>query len=135
VIGYTVGVFLILHGFVHLLYCGQSARIFELQPGMVWPDGSWVFSRLLGDTSSRVVATVFLILAALGLIAAGLALLFGHGWWRPVAIASLTMSSLLFLALWNGRIEQLANQGAVGLAIDVAILIALLGFQWPRFAF
>jgi len=135
VIGYAVGVFLILHGFVHLLYGGQSARIFEIQPGMVWPDGSWVFSRLLGDASSRVVATVFLILAALGLIAAGLALLFGHGWWRPVAIASLTMSSLLFLALWNGRIEQLANQGAVGLAIDVAILIALLGFQWPRFAF
>ena len=27
------GVFIILHGFVHLLYFGHSARYFELQPG------------------------------------------------------------------------------------------------------
>ena len=29
------GIFLILHGLVHLLYAGQSSRLFELQPGMV----------------------------------------------------------------------------------------------------
>lgn len=134
-IRYVAGVFLILHGVVHLLYCGQSTRMFELQPGMVWPDGSWAFSRLLGDDSARVVASVSLILAALGLIGAGVAILFGHGWWRPIAIASLTLSSLLYAALWNGTIAQLANQGAVGLAINLAILIALLVFRWPRFAF
>ena len=33
------GVFLMLHGLVHLLYLGQSQRFFELQPGMTWPDG------------------------------------------------------------------------------------------------
>ena len=35
------GIFIILHGLVHLLYFGQSTRYFELQPGMVWPDGAW----------------------------------------------------------------------------------------------
>jgi hypothetical protein len=29
------GVFIVLHGLVHLLYFGQSARYFELQPEMV----------------------------------------------------------------------------------------------------
>jgi len=52
------GVFLVLHGLVHLLYYGQSARHFELQPGMVWPDGSWAFSRLLGDELVRSLAGV-----------------------------------------------------------------------------
>jgi hypothetical protein len=28
-----VGIFFILHGFVHLLYAGQSLRKFELRPG------------------------------------------------------------------------------------------------------
>ena len=35
-------VFLILHGLVHLLYLGQSAGTFELQPGLNWPDGSGI---------------------------------------------------------------------------------------------
>ncbi len=39
----VVGVFLILHGLVHLLYAGQALRYFELRPGMTWPDASWLF--------------------------------------------------------------------------------------------
>jgi len=42
-----IGVFIVLHGLVHLLYFGQSWRFFELQPEMVWPEDSWAFSRLL----------------------------------------------------------------------------------------
>jgi hypothetical protein len=45
---FRLGIFLVLHGLVHLLYFGQSARYFELKPGMTWPDGAWAFSRLLG---------------------------------------------------------------------------------------
>lgn len=41
-----MGIFLILHALVHLLYAGQSRRFFELRPGMTWPDGSWAFSNL-----------------------------------------------------------------------------------------
>ncbi len=31
-----IGLFLALHGVVHLLYFGQSAQLLELQAGMVW---------------------------------------------------------------------------------------------------
>jgi hypothetical protein len=34
---FIAGIFLILHGLVHLLYYGQSARRFELAPGLTWP--------------------------------------------------------------------------------------------------
>jgi len=33
------------------------------------------------------------------------------------------------------QVRAARNQGGVGLAIDVATLIALLGFRCPRFAF
>jgi hypothetical protein len=66
-----LGVFMFLHGLIHLLYFGQSSRIFELKPGMVWPDGSWVFSNLLGDVTTRRLASIFLVMAAFGFIAGG----------------------------------------------------------------
>lgn len=65
------GVFIVLHGLVHLLYFGQTARYFELQPGMVWPDGSWAFAKLLGEAVTRSIASVLLILAAVGFVAGG----------------------------------------------------------------
>ncbi len=34
-----IGVFLVLHGLVHLLYAGQSARLFELQEGLAGRTG------------------------------------------------------------------------------------------------
>ena len=79
-------VFVILHGLVHLLYFGQSAGYFELQPGMAWPDGSWLFSKLLGDEPTRVLASVLLIVAAVGFAAGGVGLLLKQAWWRPVVM-------------------------------------------------
>jgi hypothetical protein len=49
----VLGLFLILHGLVHLLYLGQSARLFELRSGMVWPDHSWAFAWLASPESEH----------------------------------------------------------------------------------
>ena len=69
-INIIVGIFLVLHGLVHMLYFAQSARFFELQAGMLWPDGSWAFSKLLGDATTRMVAGIFCILVAAGFVIA-----------------------------------------------------------------
>jgi len=132
---YITGGFLILHGLVHLLYFGQSWRIFQLQPGLLWPDGSWVFSRLLGNDPTRVVASFSLVMAAIGLAVGGIAILLGQAWWQPLVIGSLIFSSILYLVMWNGRIERLSDQGVIGVLINIAILIAVLVFRWPQFAF
>jgi uncharacterized BrkB/YihY/UPF0761 family membrane protein len=125
------GIFLLLHGLVHLLYSGQSARRFELQPGLTWPDGSWAFSRLLGDERTRRLAGIGCILAAAGFMLGSLGVFFDQPWWRVVAVTSAAFSALLYILCWNGRWQKLANQGGVGLLIDVAILVAVLVFQWP----
>jgi hypothetical protein len=81
-----VGIFFLLHGMVHLLYAGQSWRFFELRPEMTWPDGAWLFSKSLGDETTRLLATALLVLAALGFFK--LAVFRNVGWKIPCTCRS-----------------------------------------------
>jgi hypothetical protein len=132
---FVVGVFIVLHGLVHLLYVGQSQRLFELQPGMVWPDGSWAFSRLLGDGATRLLASAFCIVAAIGFVVGGAGILARQAWWRPVVVGAAGFSALALLLLWNGRMQRLADQGGIAVLINLAILAAVLILRWPDFGF
>jgi len=125
------GIFLVLHGLVHLLYLGQSARFFELQPGMTWPAGSWAFSKLIGDKAARTLASILCILAALGFVIGAVGLLSSQSWWRMAVVVPVVLSTVLYILFWNGHLQHLDNQGGVGVLLDVAILIAVLAFRWP----
>lgn len=125
-ISYIGGAFLVLHGLVHLLYLGQSGRYFELQPGMAWPDGSWAFARLVGDTTTRRVAAVACALAAVAFAAAGAGLFLQQAWWQPVAIAAALFSTALYLLLWDGNRQDLDDKGGVGVLINLGILAAVM---------
>lgn len=125
------GIFVVLHGLVHLLYFGQSRRLFELQSGMVWPDGSWAFSKLLGNEATRLLASVSCVLAAVGFVAGGVGILIGQAWWRPVVVGSTVFSAAIFFLCWNGTLQRLDNQGAIAILINAAILVAVLVFRWP----
>jgi hypothetical protein len=124
------GVFFILHGLVHGLYFGQSRRFFELRPNMVWPDGSWVVSRLLGDETTRLLASVCLVLAGLGFVAGGMGVFARQAWWRPVVVASAALSTVIWLLFWNGKFQALDDQGGIAILINVAILLAVLAWGW-----
>ena len=121
-----VGVFIVLHGLVHLLYFGQSHRHFELQPGLVWPDGSWAFSKLLGDERTRWLASVSCVLAAIGFVAGGAGMLAGQAWWRPPVVGSAAFSGFMLILLWDGRMQRLGEKGAFGVLINGAILATVL---------
>lgn len=125
------GVFVVLHGLVHLLYLGQSRRFFELQPGMIWPDGTWAFSRLLGSEATRTLAGALLVISALGFLLSGVGLFLMRDWWRPVLVAVAGFSAISYLLLWDGHFQNLADKGAVGILINLAILVVVLMFQWP----
>ena len=132
---FIVGIFMILHGLVHLLYVGQSQRLFELQAGMVWPDGSWAFSKLLGDHAARWLASTACILAALGFVTSGIAMLVEQAWWRPLVVGGAALSAVIFALFWDGGLQNLNDKGAIAILINLAILVAVLGFQWPDFEF
>jgi uncharacterized membrane protein YphA (DoxX/SURF4 family) len=129
------GIFIVLHGLVHLLYFGQSQRFFELQPGMVWPDKSWAFSKLLGDEVTRTLAGVLLIIAAIAFVAGGAAVLLRQVWWRPAVVGAAGFAAAVFILLWDGGLRDLDDKGGIGLLINVAILVAVLVARWPDFEF
>ena len=129
------GVFIVLHGLVHLLYFGQSARYFELRPGMVWPDGAWAFSRLLGDGTTRVLASIVLLLVAVGFVAGGAGIFLKQVWWRPVVVSAAAFSTVIYILFWDGAWKNLPDKGLIAILINGAILAAVLIFQWPNFEF
>lgn len=123
---FIFGVLIVLHGLVHLLYFGQSRRLFELQPGMLWPKGSWAFSKFFGDESTKSLASISCVLAAIGLIAGGIGILVSQAWWHPVVVGSASFSALIFILFWDGELQKLDDKGGIGLLINIAILIAVL---------
>jgi hypothetical protein len=126
---------LVLHGLVHLMYFGQSRRLFELQPRMVWPDGSWAFSALLGDVAARVLARVCCALAAAGVAAGGTAALTRQDRWRSVIVGVASFSASVVILFCDGKLQRLADQGGLALLTNVAILVAVPILRWPGFDF
>lgn len=126
----VLGIFIVLHGLVHLFYVGQSQRLFELQPGMTWPDGSWIFSGLLGDGGTRVLASVLYALAAVAFVAGGIGGLTKQGWGRPAVIGAAIFSIVIIVLFWDGTTHKLADQGAIAVLINLAVLAVLL--IWKR---
>ena len=127
----VAGIFLILHGLVHLLYAGQAFRYFELRPGMIWPDASWLFSKLIKKEAVRWLAAISLALAALGFVAGGVGLFAQAEAWHPVAVYASIFSTVVFALFWDGKFNALADQGGIGLLIDVIVLAAALSLKWP----
>jgi hypothetical protein len=118
-----LGILLILHGLVHLLYAGQSRRLFELRPTMTWPDGAWLLSKIFHKETTRILTSISLALAALGFFAGGLGLFLRQGWWQTATVGAAVYSILIFLLFWDGRFRALDDQGGVGALINLAILM------------
>jgi len=120
------GVFLCLHGVVFLFYACQSFRVFELQPGLQWPDRSWGFSNLLGDEVTRVLAGAVCIVTAIGFIAGGVGLMTEQKWWSVFVLGAAGISGMFLVLFWDGRMQQLDDKGGIGLLINIVIILVLL---------
>jgi hypothetical protein len=98
---------------------------------MTWPDGSWVFSKLFGDTVLRLLASITYFLVAIGFVAGGIGILFGQAWGRSLILGSAVFSSIIIILFWDGKMQKLDDKGGVGLLINITILATSLIFQRP----
>jgi hypothetical protein len=94
-----------------------------------------VFARLLGDGVVRNLASILLILAGMGLVVGGIGVFAGQAWWRPVIVSAAAFSSLVYLLFWNGRMQNMAEQGGIGILINLLLLLAVLVMRWPRLGY
>ena len=123
-----IGVFIILHGLVHIWYLTLSQRLVPFQPEMGWTGRSWIFTDILGDSTTRAIASLLFLIATVGFVAGGVGFLLNQEWWRTVLIGSAVLSAAITLLFWDGSAELIVQKGLVGLLIDVAILLWLLVF-------
>jgi len=125
------GVFVILHGLVHLWFVVLSQRLVAFQPEMGWTGRSWLLTGLIGDASTRLMASVAYTLATIAFVVGGAGLLAQGGWWRPILTGAALLSAAAILLLWDGVTQLLVPRGIIGLLIDLAILFVVLIARWP----
>ena len=126
------GLFVILHGLVHLWPFVLSQGLVEYQPEMGWTGESWLLTGMVGDGVTRMAASVLYALAMVLFVASGVGLFARGDWWRPLLAASAAFSSIVILVFWDGTRGQLVEKGLVGFLIDGGIVLLILVANWPR---
>lgn len=119
---FFVGLFIILHGLVHLWFVVLSLKLVEFRPEMGWTSRSWIFTPLFGDSFTRQLAAVLYGLAALALVAAGAGAFTRGAWTLPVLLGAGAFSAIVVLLFWDGRLEQLVVKGLLGLLISLFLV-------------
>jgi hypothetical protein len=128
---FLFGLFVILHGAVHLWFFTLSQRLVRFQPPMGWSGESWFFTDLLGDAATRALGGVLLLLATAIFLIGGAGIFLHLDWWRPALVAAAVFSSTILLLFWDGSPQMPVEKGLIGLAINGAILVLLLLLNWP----
>lgn len=123
------GIFVILHGLVHLWYVTLSARLVEYKPDMGWTGESWLLTDLIGDSATRALASGLYALAAIGFVVGGIGLLAQQDWRGAVLAGSAVLSTAIIVLFWDGNTSMLVQKGLIGVLINLGILLALVALK------
>jgi hypothetical protein len=114
--------FLMLHGAIHLGYATPDPD----DPRYPFsPDRAWIGAALRLDratTRAFLVSVAGVTVAAYAVSAVGV--LLGATWWQPFAIAGSIASLAALLLAFHPWL-------ALGVAIDVAIIVSVASTHWP----
>jgi hypothetical protein len=119
-------VFLALHGLVHGWYVVLSQGWIAVEDAMGWNGESWLLTGLLPEGVILAVASVLYVLVALLFVAGAGGYLRGADWATAALLAGAVLSTLVLVAMWDGRFDLLVEKGVVGVAINLAILAVLV---------
>jgi hypothetical protein len=129
----VVGIFLILHGLVHVWYVVLSQGWVEFQAEMGWTGFSWLLNGILGIKFANILATIFYSVAAIAFVISGVGLFAKQEWTRTSIIVASLISIFVVLLFWDGKFNQLVEKGLLGLLISIGFLAAAVIFRWPTF--
>jgi hypothetical protein len=128
---FLYGIFIILHGLVHLWYVTLAQRWVPFEPDMGWTGNSWLLTNLIGDSTTRLLATVLYSLATIVFVIGGIGVFANTNWWPTMVGAGAIASSIGILLFWDGSFGLLVQKGLLGLMLNLAVLVALFIFNWP----
>ena len=120
------GIFIILHGLVHLWYVVLSYRWVEYQPEMGWNGQSWLFSSFLSQATVHSITGVLFFLAALIFVISGIGIFIQASWVNPILLSSAAFSSMVLILFWDGSLDRIVQKGILGVLINLAIIAVVL---------
>ena len=123
---FSISLFIILHGLVHLWYFTLSQRLVEFKPEMGWSGRSRILSGLLGDSTVRSLASTLFVVAAIAFVISGIGILGQADWWWPMLVGSATLSLVILFVFWDGSMRLVIQKGLIGFLISSAILLMAL---------
>ena len=126
-----LGVFLILHGAVHIWYVAMARGLISADADTIWNGRSWLLTRRVGDQTTMTLATIVFSAITLVFAVAGIALVAQQEWFSTWAITGSILSIAAIVCFWDGKPDHPVEKGLLGIILDVAILVALLYFAWP----
>lgn len=119
------------HGVAHVYLPLMALGVMEPPSGADWVGNSWLLSALLQRGRVRQLMTVVFGVAMGLFFLTAIGLVFRQGWSRETLTAAVALSSLGLLVFWDGHFQALPERGALGLAINVLLLVGLYGFGYP----
>jgi hypothetical protein len=122
-IDWVLSIFLVAHGWAHIWYVILSRQLISYEKWMAWTGESWLLSGLLGDSVTRLIASMGYTCSLIGFIVSGVMLYMGRPVWRKTMLASSILSTIMILLFWDGRLSMLKEKGIIGILINLALII------------
>ncbi|MBI9051390.1 MAG: hypothetical protein JEZ00_18340 [Anaerolineaceae bacterium] len=124
------GIFMLLHGLVHIWYIVLSRQWVAFTPEMGYSGQSWLLSKPLGDGSTRLLASLLYGLSTVVMVIAAISILCNGGWMRPWLIIGSICSAMTILICWDGSFERIIEKGLIGFLINIVSIGLALGNSW-----
>jgi hypothetical protein len=125
-----LGIFILLHGLVHLWFVTLSRGWVKFQADMGWTGHSWLLTNIFGNGPTSLLATVSYAVAAITFVIASIGLLANQQWTRPWMIAASVISAATILVFWDGKFPMIVEKGIIGFMISAGILVAIFFLGW-----
>lgn len=138
ILRFLISLFIILHGLIHLWFFTLSQGLVKLQPAMRepgWTGKSWFLKGFLGDSSTRSLASILFVIAAVAFVVSGFGIFFRAEWWWAALLGSAIFSSVIIFSLWDGNLKMLIDKGLVGFLISLMILLGMIFLKRTASAF
>jgi hypothetical protein len=122
---YPIAFVVACHGFIYI------PLLFV--PDMVkgWRGKSWLLGSVPTGDRLWAVLVVLHVGAGILILASGVAIALpaqAPGWWAPLAIVGSALGVAGFAVFWDGQTGRIAEEGGIGAAISLALLLAAVAF-------
>ena len=120
------GIFILLHGLVHIWYIVLAQQWVAFKPEMGFSGESWMFTKRLGDSATRKFASANYAVSTFLLVIAAIAILMASAWKiYPLLFGSMS-SAVTIIIFWDGKKDKIIEKGLLGFIIDVTIIAVIL---------